>query len=181
MTEIAKQMSLVELEERSDEGKREMSAARAGVRVTNLLRKAFRLTKSSQRKLAERLGVSEGRVSQVLNSDGNLRITTIARYLRAMGYELQLEAIPVERGVPDLRTTRHSRRNKKPVHVFGNTNSGSNEQTTVILTDSPHIKNLSLESMHYLGQFQHQGTSSGSASYWAQRHAMNGFIQYELV
>lgn len=70
----------------------ELAAARAEVRVAGLLRRAFEASAMSQRDLAERVGVTEGRVSQVLNSEGNLRVTTIARYLRALGYSFELYA-----------------------------------------------------------------------------------------
>lgn len=181
MTEMTKSSSLVELEESTDEGKREMSAARAEVRVSNLLRKAFRLTRKSQRQLAEKLGVTEGRVSQVLNSDGNLRITTIARYLRVMGYELQLEAVPAEEGVPDLRVVRRSRRNARAVHVYGNANPVGGEQNTLVFTDSPQVRNLNLESMNYLGRFQQSGATSGSTFRDVQRHGISGPTRYELA
>ncbi|MEU1594532.1 helix-turn-helix transcriptional regulator [Streptomyces sp. NPDC005708] len=52
----------------------------------------------SNKELSSLLGVSEGAVSQVLNGDGNIRISTLARYLRAMGFEPRLSADPVDGG-----------------------------------------------------------------------------------
>lgn len=110
MTEIETRRTAVEIEEQTPAGSREMAAARAEVRVTNLLAKAWNLSTMTQKQLAECLGVTEGRVSQVLNSNGNLRITTIARYLRAMGYRLTIDAEPVEADAPSLRSERTPRR-----------------------------------------------------------------------
>lgn len=113
MTNNNRPKTLIEHEEATPVGQREMAAARAEVRVSNLLKKALRLSGMSQRELAERLGVTEGRVSQVINSDGNLRITTVARYLRVMGYELHIDATAADPGVRALRSGRRSRR---PAH-----------------------------------------------------------------
>jgi len=62
-----------------------------------------------QKELASKIGVSEGRVSQVLNGDGNLRTAAIARYLRALGYKATLSAQPVEAGRQELPRRRRRR------------------------------------------------------------------------
>jgi len=46
--------------------------------------------------LAAALGVTNGRVSQILNGDGNVRVSTLARVLRAAGVRLKLEAEPCD-------------------------------------------------------------------------------------
>ena len=56
----------------------------------------------SQAKLAGRLGVTNGRVSQVVNGDGIKNLALLARYMRALGYEIEVTARPVEAGVPQL-------------------------------------------------------------------------------
>ena len=110
MTGSETRQTAVEREEQTAVGRREMAAARAEVRVANLLAKSMESSHMTQRELAQWLGVTEGRVSQVLNSSGNLRITTIARYLRAMGYRLVIDAEPTEPGAPSLRSDRVPRR-----------------------------------------------------------------------
>ncbi|QHK19715.1 helix-turn-helix domain-containing protein [Pseudarthrobacter psychrotolerans] len=94
MTETNK--SEVEIAESTVEGRVEMAAAEASFDAVGLLNKVVRASGLSQREIAEALGVGESRVSQVLSGDGNLRITTLARYLRAAGYSLRLEALPVD-------------------------------------------------------------------------------------
>ena len=55
-----------------------------------------------QADVATRLGVSRGRVSQVLAEAGDPSVSTLARYLRVLGYQLKLEAVPIDPGVPPL-------------------------------------------------------------------------------
>lgn len=110
MTATTRNPTAVEAEEQTALGRREMAAARAEVRVSQLLEKAFTQSRMTQRELAETLSVTEGRVSQVLNSSGNLKITTVARYLRAMGYELTIDARPAHPGTPTLQSPPPKRR-----------------------------------------------------------------------
>ena len=44
----------------------------------------------TQRQLAVRLGVSEARVSQLLNASGNLTVRTLARVASAIGCKVQV-------------------------------------------------------------------------------------------
>ena len=70
----------------------DMAAARGIVDGSALLARVFRASGMTQRQLAAKAGVSEGRVSQVLGGEENLRLSTVSRYLRAMGYRLNLSA-----------------------------------------------------------------------------------------
>ena len=47
----------------------------------------------TQRDLAQKIGVTESAVSQTLFGDGNLKIYTLARYLKALGFEASLELL----------------------------------------------------------------------------------------
>ena len=107
-----KKPTLIELEESSAEGQREMSAARLNLRVVTLLNHAFESSGASQKELADRIGVGESRVSQILNGDGNLRVSTFARYLRALGYVAVIEGRPADSSVPPLPTRRPGPRRK---------------------------------------------------------------------
>lgn len=53
----------------------------------------------SQKELAERLGVSVGRVSQVINNPGNLTIRNIVEYSRALG--LKVSVVAYDDGDPE--------------------------------------------------------------------------------
>lgn len=51
----------------------------------------------SQSELAARLGVRKSAVNQVFRGDGNMRISTLADYLHAMSFEVELRLVPVGR------------------------------------------------------------------------------------
>lgn len=99
---VKKRESLVDKLESSPTGQLEMAAARAAVSAVFLMNRAAEARGITQRELAERVGVTESRVSQVLNGDGNVRLSTLAKFLRALGYRLRLSATPAEHGVPPL-------------------------------------------------------------------------------
>jgi transcriptional regulator with XRE-family HTH domain len=52
--------------------------------------KALESNDNSQAKLAKNLGVTEGRVSQVLNNPGNLGLKNIVKYARAIGRKVAI-------------------------------------------------------------------------------------------
>lgn len=79
-------------------GAQELSAASLAQSVVGCLEQAKAVWGQPNKDLAKLLGVSEGAVSQVLNGDGNIRISTLARYLRAMGFEARLSADPLAGG-----------------------------------------------------------------------------------
>lgn len=96
-------------------GANALAAADLAIQVSRLLYLAISRTKITQADLAGRLGVTEGRVSQVLNGDGNVHIATLGRFMRAMGYRIQLRAEPTEGGLEPIeqqrpRRTREDRR-----------------------------------------------------------------------
>lgn len=86
--------SMVEERESTPEGRREMAAARATVRTISLLHEAFERSGLTREELATRLGVSVERVDEILDGDGNLRITTVARVASILGYRLDFVALP---------------------------------------------------------------------------------------
>ncbi|MGO4433282.1 helix-turn-helix domain-containing protein [Paenarthrobacter sp. RAF9] len=102
MTE--KQRSLVDQRRSTTEGRLGMAAAKLALETARLLSLAFSARKDlDQRRIAEMIGVSEGRVSQVLNGDGNVHIATLAKYMNALGYELELLAKPIVAEARPLR------------------------------------------------------------------------------
>jgi len=117
-----RRMSEYERRSQTEEGRLSLAAASLATQVASLLERAKERSGVNGQKLAERLGLSEGRVSQVLNGDGNVRIATLARFLYACGYELDLVARPVRKGLPELDSTsaRRPRESRVDVtyHVF---------------------------------------------------------------
>ncbi|MFF4155050.1 helix-turn-helix domain-containing protein [Streptomyces sp. NPDC001651] len=108
--------SLIESYASFPRGAQELSAASLAQSVVSCLEQAKRVSGKSNKELSALLGVSEGAVSQVLNSDGNIRISTLARYLRALGFEPRLSADPVGGGESLPLTPRRvrSRRKRSP-------------------------------------------------------------------
>jgi len=74
------------------EGRRELAAAAGIADAADLLLECFEAAGLTQERLAQLLGLTPGRVSQVLHGDGNVKVATLARFLSAMGWELQLRA-----------------------------------------------------------------------------------------
>lgn len=94
--------SLVEQLEADPTTAAELEAARLSSRAHQVLRRAFEASNLSQKDLAEILNVGESRVSQVLNGDGNMRVTSLARYLRALGCTAEITARPIDPDLPSI-------------------------------------------------------------------------------
>jgi predicted XRE-type DNA-binding protein len=87
-------------------GARELAASQLTNDALVLLQTALSSTGITQKQLAEKLGIGESRVSQVVNGDGNVKLTTLARYMRALGYVVTVNVTPVERNIPELTRER---------------------------------------------------------------------------
>lgn len=66
----------------------------AALDVEYLLDRMLREENISQRELAERLGVSEARVSQLISADTNPTVKTLARIANALGRKLDVGMPP---------------------------------------------------------------------------------------
>jgi transcriptional regulator with XRE-family HTH domain len=108
--------SLYDLEMSTPQGHQGLSAARAAAEVVRILTDAKDQSKMSSGDLARTLNVSPGRVSQVLNGDGNVHVATLARFLDAMGFELLLDAKDDDEATLSSRRV-HSRRPRKSTAV----------------------------------------------------------------
>lgn len=86
--------ALIEEIEATQEGAQEMAAAWLAVNIDAMLERALLASGMSQADLARTLGITEGRVSQILSSDGNLRVATIGKVFRALGFQAQLQLEP---------------------------------------------------------------------------------------
>lgn len=95
----------------SPRGARELAASQLTNDALVQLQTALTATGTSQKQLAEKLGIGESRVSQVVNGDGNVKLTTFARYMRALGYSVTFDVKPAEVSVPELSRSRR----KQPV------------------------------------------------------------------
>lgn len=79
-----------------------LAAATAAARIARLFNAGKNASGLNSKEIALKLSITEGRVSQILNGDGNVHIATAARFLRAMGYELSISAVPAEPNRPPL-------------------------------------------------------------------------------
>ncbi|MEU0115519.1 helix-turn-helix transcriptional regulator [Streptomyces bobili] len=77
----------------SDDGAQLLAATRLRREALRILHRALEASGLTQSQLAERLHVRKSAVSQVFRGDGNLRVTTMANYLSAMGYELDIRLV----------------------------------------------------------------------------------------
>lgn len=71
-------------------GRAGLTAAHAAGEAQALIERAFASSHLTSREVAAALSISEGRVSQLKNGDGNVRISTLARLLSALGFRLEL-------------------------------------------------------------------------------------------
>jgi transcriptional regulator with XRE-family HTH domain len=128
--------SLIEQEEATETGAQGLAAADLAAQVMRILEQALDASGIDQKSLAEKLGVTQGRVSQVLNGDGNLRVAAVARYLRALGYETHLSATPVDPSNPALPRTPRRRSAPAPqqpiveTHYVARVRTRSRQKTT---------------------------------------------------
>ncbi|MCX4098700.1 helix-turn-helix domain-containing protein [Nocardia sp. alder85J] len=120
-----------------------LAAADATSKVWRILRRLGTVTGRKQNQIADILDVTEGRVSQVLNGDGNLTVAALAKYARAYGYSVDFVLTPVEPGVPELPREQVRRRRSSAsvpgptqtvtVHYAGNWAAHANQFTIVAL------------------------------------------------
>jgi|GEM_PF-5668122 len=92
MTDSNRQLTMVETARANPTQALDLASARGAIEGSALLVRVFEAAGMTQKELALRAGVSEGRVSQVLGVEENLRLSTVSRYLEAMGYQLDLAA-----------------------------------------------------------------------------------------
>jgi len=75
-------------------GEAALAAARLRREMLVALHHAFQASGlRTQAEVARRLGVRRSAVSQVFKGDGNLRVNTIAEYLFALGFELDVNVV----------------------------------------------------------------------------------------
>ena len=102
--------TVIEQAEQNPAAAREIAAARLAVNIVWALNEAVRERGWRAKDVAATLGLGESAVSQVLNGDGNLRVATIGRYARSLGYQPRLVLDPVE---PGLRTISEPMRRRR--------------------------------------------------------------------
>lgn len=102
--------SLIDQYQSFPRGAQELSAARLAQSVARALDSSLSASGKTAREIAKLLGVTEGAVSQVLNAEGNVRIATLGRYLRAMGYQARIEVTPIDASVPPVAQPRRRQR-----------------------------------------------------------------------
>lgn len=81
---------------RDPRGRNELAAAELALDVQSLIHRAFEENPITARAVAELLGVTEGRVSQIRNGDGNVRISTLAKVMSALGKRVRISVSDLE-------------------------------------------------------------------------------------
>ncbi|MGW6411052.1 helix-turn-helix domain-containing protein [Streptomyces vinaceus] len=75
-------------------GARQLASARLRHEVLRKLAQALDASGMTQAALADALSIRKSAVNQTLRGDGNLRVKTLADYLHALGYELDVRLVP---------------------------------------------------------------------------------------
>ncbi|NEW33790.1 helix-turn-helix transcriptional regulator [Nocardia cyriacigeorgica] len=143
------------------QGAIELAAAGATAEVSRLFHRLAKTSGRKQNQVAELLKVTEGRVSQVLNGDGNVTIAALAKYARAFGYSLTFKLTPAEPGVDPLPIEQPRRRRDTDRQV-----TVCERALEALVTTSPHVR----ADFTYTGSIQslleqwHMGGPSAPAS-----------------
>jgi transcriptional regulator with XRE-family HTH domain len=107
------EVSLIDALEASPRAAQEMAAADLATWIRWALNRALSVSRKSQKDLAESLGVSESAVSQVLSGDGNVKISTLAKYARALGFNAVMKLRNAETG-QEITTPHGEKRRRRP-------------------------------------------------------------------
>ncbi|AEF40246.1 hypothetical protein [Hoyosella subflava] len=94
--------SMVEQYAKTSRGAAELAAAEFTASISRLLWRAAKASPVRQGTVAETLGVSEGRVSQVINSDGNIYTAAFAKYMMTLGYRVKVVVEPINSSYPTI-------------------------------------------------------------------------------
>lgn len=86
-------MNLTEYVENVPDGQRMLASSRFRRDVLVMLDDAIEKSGVSELELAQRLGLSQRDISEVLSSDGNLRMETISDYLFEMGFQIEMRVV----------------------------------------------------------------------------------------
>ena len=88
----------------------------AGLRIEIALQveRAMKAQKISRKALAERMGVSKGRISQILSGTSNLTLRLVADAFTALGLRLELKPVPLSEPRTVQQPTVHPISDAKP-------------------------------------------------------------------
>lgn len=108
-----------------------MAGPRLAVQVAELIRLAATQSQLDRREIADRMGVSESRLSQIIDGDGNFHTATLARYFAATGCALDVHLYR-ENGREVEIPTRGKRRSQGSGRYFlHNVHDGNSIQSVV--------------------------------------------------
>lgn len=129
----------------------DLAAASLANLVAALMEQVENECSDLQTSIAEAMGVTPGRVSQIIHGDGNVRVSTLARLLDACGYKLSLTASP-KAGKPGSPITlprssratrrRSASREQTPSRAPDRRAAGEvNSSAPVSISDMPQLPN----------------------------------------
>lgn len=117
-----------------------MAGPRLAIRVAELIRVAHEKSGLSHDEIAARLDVSVGRVSQILNGDGNFHIATVGRILAALDVSPQLNAVDHDGHAIEMP----KRRRSGQVVAVEDERRAARATSSAPVLDSVHVYQLSL-------------------------------------
>jgi HTH-type transcriptional regulator/antitoxin HipB len=82
----------------------------AEFKVGALLREAREQAGLTQEEVAERLETKKSAISRIENSAGSIRLSTLERFARAIGWELTLELKPPQKATTGKRVASRSKK-----------------------------------------------------------------------
>lgn len=180
MTEIERRESVYDLVQKDVTLRGEVSTARTMNRVSGLLAEALRQSGLTGAEIAEQMDVSASRVSQILGEPANLRLSTIARFLNAAGFEPQIQAVALSDrriidGPPKPQKRKRKRGRTPSMTVFAeeipSTEPHGAPVRRIILQDSSTSRTTDPAKWVSVGEYPHkhdsQQRSGGAIRSWA--------------
>ena len=91
-------------------GSLDLAGAKLVSSVGSLMKRAMTVTGKRPSQVADGMCVSPGRISQILAAGGNIKLSTLARFMDACGYEVHVTASPKDPTIPSLERRRRGPR-----------------------------------------------------------------------
>jgi transcriptional regulator with XRE-family HTH domain len=179
MTRSKGRRSLFEQRAETVAGRLGLAAARLAHDASVLLRETHAKSGMSSKELAAALELTEGRVSQVLRGDGNVRLSTLARFMGAMGTSLRLVAEPSTDTAPTVTSGRpgpHARQQTLIEVCYGNSEGVGTARVGV-----PHGRDGRPASLLWARDSKGSSFGSQAQDRWRFHEVPTGGVTHESV